>query len=77
MEEIIVTNQAQLDEVPVDYNGRIIIKFGTPYNRAVVKRKYVFAVVAWENSSVEAWGNSTVGGMGEQHRGRGRECPDC
>ena len=36
LEEIIVTSQAQLDALPIDTDGRIIIKFGTPYNRAVL-----------------------------------------
>ena len=69
MSEITVTTQQQLDNLPRDYHGRIYIKFGTPYDRAVVRRKYDFAsVVAWENSSVVArenssvvaWGNSSV-----------------
>ena len=68
MNEKIVTSQAELDAIPVDYNGRIIIKFGTPYNRAVVNKRYARSVVAWgnssvvarENSSVEAWENSSV-----------------
>ena len=60
MKEQIVTTQAQLDAIPVDFGGRIIIKFGTPFNRAVVNRKFLLSVVARENSSVEAWGNSSV-----------------
>ena len=76
MNEKIVTSQAKLDAIPVDYNGRIIIKFGTPGNRAIVSKKYLrsvvasgnssveasgnSSVVAWENSSVVAWGNSSV-----------------
>ncbi len=69
MNEITITSQQQLDNLPHDYHGRIYIKFGTPYDRAVVRKKYDFAsaeawgnssVVAWENSSVVAWGNSSV-----------------
>ena len=60
MNEKIVISQAELDAIPVDYNGRIIIKFGTPYNRAVVNKRYAYSVVAWENSSVMAWENSSV-----------------
>ena len=56
----IVTSQAELDAIPVDYNGRIIIKFGTPSDRAVVSKKYLRSVVAWGNSSVEAKDNSSV-----------------
>ena len=69
MSEIVVTSQQQLDSLPHDYHGRIYIKFGTPYDRAVVRRKYDFAsveargnssIVALGNSSVEALGNSSV-----------------
>ena len=60
MEEIIVTNQAELDAIAEDYGGRIIIKFGTPDNRAVVSKKYLGSVVAYNNSSVAACGNSLV-----------------
>ena len=60
MSEKIVTSQAELDAIPVDYNGRIIIKFGTLAKRAVVNKKYLFSVVAWNNSSVVAWNNSSV-----------------
>ena len=60
MNEKIVTSQAELDAIPVDYNGRIIIKFGTPDKCAVVNKKYLFSVVARENSSVEARENSSV-----------------
>ena len=60
MNEIIVKSQQELDNIPVDYNGRIYIEFGTPYNRAVVNRRFMYSVVAWENSSVEARGNSSV-----------------
>ena len=73
MNEITVTSQQQLDDLPRDYHGRIYIKFGTPYDKAVVRKKYDFAsvearenssVVAWVNSSVEAWGNSSVEAWG-------------
>ena len=68
MKEIICASQAGLDAVAVDFDGRVIIKFGTPYNRAVVNRRFKYpvvargnsSVVAWDNSSVEAWGNSSV-----------------
>ena len=60
MNEKIVTSQAELDAIPVDYNGRIIIKFGTPAKRAVVSKKYLCPVCAYDNSSVEAHGNSSV-----------------
>ena len=40
MKEIICASQAELDAVAVDFDGRVIIKFGTPYNRAVVNRRF-------------------------------------
>ena len=68
MNEKIVTSQAELDAIPVDYNGRIIIKFGTPGKRAVVSKKYLCPVevhgnsyvCADDNSYVCAYGNSSV-----------------
>ena len=60
MKEIICTSQAELDALSADYNGRVIIKFGTPLNRALVKRRFIYPVVAWENSSVVARENSSV-----------------
>ena len=60
MNEKIVTSQAELDAIPVDYNGRIIIKFGTPDERAVVSKKYLRSVWAYDDSSVEAFNNSSV-----------------
>lgn len=65
MSEITVTTQQQLDNLPRDYHGRIYIRFGTQYDKAVVRRKYDFAsVVACGNSSVEAYGNSSVEACG-------------
>ena len=74
--EITVKSQEELDDIPVDFNGRIYIEFGTPWSRAIVNKKYDGRVVArgnssvvargnssveaWENSSVEAWENSSV-----------------
>ena len=60
MKEIICTSQAELDAVAVDFDGRVIIKFSTPYNCAVVNRRFKYPVVAWDNSSVEARGNSQI-----------------
>ena len=59
MDEIIVKSQKELDAIPTDYNGRIIIEFGTPYNRAVVNRKFRYLVLM-ENSSAVLWGNSSA-----------------
>ena len=64
MKEIIVTSQAELDAISTDFDGKIIIKFGTPYNRAVVNRAFKYSVVAWGNSSVVAWDNSSVEARG-------------
>ena len=61
MNSIEVFNQQQIDEIPLDFHGRILIKFGTPSAPAVVTNYYRnSSVVAWGNSSVEARGNSSV-----------------
>ena len=57
MEEIIVKSQAELDAIPIDFDGRIIIKFGTTHNRVVVKRRFRRSVEARGNSSVVALEN--------------------
>ena len=64
MKEIICASQAELDAVAVDFDGRVIIKFGTPYNRAMVNRRFKYPVEAMGNSSVEAMDNSSVEAMG-------------
>ena len=64
MDEIIVMSQKELDAVPVEKNCIIKIKFGTPYPRAVVRSRYMYPVVAMENSSVVAMGNSSVEAWG-------------
>ena len=64
MNEKIVTSQAELDAIPVDYNGRIIIKFGTPGARAVVSKKYLRSVEAYDNSFVCAYDDSSVCAFG-------------
>ena len=43
MNEIIVKTQEELDNVPMDYHGRIIIKFGTAFNPAILKKSYDYA----------------------------------
>ena len=55
--EVTVTSQAEMDEIPLDFSGRIYIKADVA---VIVKNKYYFSVVAWENSSVVAWENSSV-----------------
>lgn len=64
MKEIICTTQAELDAVAADFDGRVIIKFGTPGNRAAVSRRFKMPVEAWDNSSVVALGNSSVKAYG-------------
>ena len=63
MKETIVKCQADLDAIPVDYDGVIKIKC-VPPNRIVVKQRYKYSVEAWGNSSVTAWGNSSVTAWG-------------
>ena len=59
MNEIIVKTQEELDNVPMDYHGRIIIKFGTRLNPAVLKKSYGNArAELWDNASAVLQGNA-------------------
>ena len=69
MNEIIVKTQEELDNVPLDYHGRIIIKFGTVFNPAVLIKSYDNAsaelrgnasAVLWDNASAELRGNASA-----------------
>ena len=60
MNEIICTTQAELDAVPVDFDGRVIVKFGTPYNRAVINRRFKYAVWLYDNASAVLYGNASA-----------------
>ena len=55
-----ITSQQQLDELPLDYNGRIRIKFGTPDDHAIIRHRYKYPVGAYDNSIVTARENSIV-----------------
>jgi len=58
--EITVKSQEELEAIPLNFKGRIYIEFGTCFEPAIVKNKYVLPVIAWENSAVEARENSSV-----------------
>ena len=60
LEKIIVRTQEELDSIPLDFKGRIYIKFGTRDNKAIVTNRYYLSVIAWDNSNVEAYENSNV-----------------
>ena len=60
MKEIVCTTQAELDAVPVDFDGRVVVKFGTPYNRAVINRRFKCAVKLYGNASAELSGNASA-----------------
>lgn len=68
MNEIICTSQRQFNEISSDYDGRIIIEFGTRQSPAVINRRFKLPVEAWgnshvevrENCCVEVWGDCTV-----------------
>lgn len=60
MKEIIVKSQKELDDIPVTYDGRIIVDFGKPYDRAVVKKRYIGSVIATDNSYVVLWNDSSI-----------------
>lgn len=71
----IVKSQTELDSIPSDFNGNIIIDFGTAKNKAVLRNQYkgdVFVkgenyvtvynsiIIAQDSSRVEAFTNSHV-----------------
>ena len=67
MNKIIVKTQEELDNVPLDYHGRIIIKFGTWLDPAVLKKSYDYAsaelqdnasAVLQDNASAVLWDNA-------------------
>ena len=69
MNEIIVKTQEELDNVPMDYHGRIIIKFGTWLNPAILRKSYDNASAVlqgnaraelWDNASAELWDNASA-----------------
>ena len=61
MNEIIVKTQEELDNVPMDYHGRIIIKFGTWLNPAILRKSYDNASAELRgNSRAELWGNASA-----------------
>lgn len=62
--EVVVTNQAEMDAIPLDYNGSIYVN---ATQRIVVSKKYIRSVVARGNSSVAAWGNSQVVDASDKH----------
>lgn len=73
MNEIIVKTQEELDNVPLDYHGRIIIKFGTWLDPAVLKKSYDYAsavlrgnasAVLRDNASAELWDNASAEASG-------------
>ena len=61
MNEIIVKTQEELDNVPMDYHGRIIIKFGTWLNPAILRKSYDNAsAVLRDNARAELWDNASA-----------------
>ncbi len=58
MKEIEINSQAELDALPVDYNGRIFLKFGTYSEPAIIRNRT--NIVLRENSSALLWGNSSA-----------------
>lgn len=57
IDEITVHNQEELDDIPLDFKGKIYIECTATVR---VSNRYYWSVVVWENSSVVAWGNSSV-----------------
>ena len=64
LEEITVKSQNELDKIPLNFKGRIYIKFGDYWNPVVIKNRYYHAIEACGNSTVRAYDNSTVEAYG-------------
>ena len=64
LSEIIVKTQAELDMIPLDFEGEIYIEFGDFFKPAIVKNRYHCQVIVKGNSSVVARGNSSVEARG-------------
>ena len=58
MKDIEIYSQAELDALPIDYNGRIFLKFGTYSEPAIIRSRT--NIVLRENSSAVLWGNSSA-----------------
>ena len=63
LEKIVVKSQEELDDIPLDFEGKIYIEFGSIWDKAIIKNTYYYSVVARGNSSVLARGNSSVEAM--------------
>lgn len=65
---IIANSQEELDSIPLEFDGIIYIKFGTPTNPAILRNKYKFpcrvgdehGVYTYNNSNLIAFGNAYV-----------------
>ena len=61
MKEVTITTQTELDAIPEDFAGLIIIKGGTVYDRIQITKAWGSAhVVARGSAHVEAWGSAHV-----------------
>ena len=67
--EIEVFNQAELDSIPIDFHGRILIKFGAWANKAVLNRQFENAravlrgnarAVLFDNASAVLFDNASA-----------------
>ena len=60
LKKITVRSQAELDGIPTDFRGKILINFGTYANPAIVRRNYKGLVTAVGDSFVLALGGDLV-----------------
>ena len=68
MKEITITNQKELDALPIKFDESSIIYIKSdPDNWIQINKNYEFSVVAWGSSHVEAWGSSHVVARGSSH----------
>jgi len=60
MKQIEVYSQAELDAIPDDCDGQIIVKFGTAADPAIINRRWEYSVEAYDGASVVASGSASV-----------------
>jgi len=58
--KIYANNQAELDAIPPDYTGQIIIKFGTEAEPAILRGTWLRPVIVRDSFWVKAGGNACV-----------------
>ncbi len=57
MYELTARNQEEFEAIPIDFDGRINVAFGTKDNPAIIKRKWKHSIVILGDSYVNSYDN--------------------